>query len=201
MVVVDDLLQPTGNPISGAVPSSPYSWSARPRWASRLIRGRQRLLEALAEQRRQLDIQRALQARTALATERLRLAGRLHEDLVAGLDSLLTEIGVAEREGENLEAGSVAAIETQARTLLAQTRNVVVSLASESVGSATAVSNSAPTPGAPRRPPVTTRHAPPAAPPSPGRPSPRPRLHGLLLQVRARSDVHVPMPSRCSAAS
>ena len=148
VVVVNDLLQPSGNPIPGAVAFFAVFLVGAPALGGRLIRGRQWLLEALVEQRRQLDIQRAMQTRTALATERLRLAGRLHEDLVAGLDSLLTEIGVAEREGENLEAGSVAAIETQARTLLAQTRNVVVSLASESPGSATAVSNSAPTPGA-----------------------------------------------------
>ena len=166
VVVVNDLLQPSGNPIPGAVAFFAVFLVGAPALGGRLIRGRQWLLEALVEQRRQLDIQRAMQTRTALATERLRIAGRLHEDLVAGLDSLLTEIGVAEREGENLEAGSVAAIETQARTLLAQTRNVVVSLASESPGSATAVSNSAPTPGAdPVGRPSRPGTGPPAAPP------------------------------------
>ena len=166
-VVVNDLLQPTDNPIPGAVAFFAVFLVGAPALGGRLIRGRQRLLETLAEQRRQLDIQRALQTRTALATERLRLAGRLHEDLVAGLDSLLTEIGVAEREGENLGTGSVAAIETHARTLLAQTRNVVVSLASESAGSATAVSNSAPTPGADPvgPPPSRPGTGPPAGPP------------------------------------
>ncbi|MGB6578917.1 MAG: histidine kinase [Streptosporangiaceae bacterium] len=217
-VVVNDLLQPTGNPIPGAVAFFAVFLVGAPALGGRLIRGRQRLLEALAEQRRQLDIQRALQTRTALATERLRLAGRLHEDLVAGLDSLRTEIDLAERAGENLGAGSVAAIETQARTLLAQTRNVVVSLASESAGSATAVSNSAPTPGADPVGPAPTPGADPVGPaPTPGVDpvgQPVTTRHrtasstaitwtalaaaavctGLLLQVRARSDVHVPMP-------
>ena len=194
-VVVNDLLQPTGNPIPGAVAFFAVFLVGAPALGGRLIRGRQRLLEALAEQRRQLDIQRALQTRTALATERLRLAGRLHEDLVAGLDSLLTEIGVAERAGENLGTGSVAAIETLARTLLAQTRNVVVSLASESAGSATAVSNSAPTPGAgPVGQPVTTRHRTASSSAITWTALAAAAVcTGLLLQVRARSDVHVPM--------
>jgi len=196
VVVVNDLLQPTGNPIPGAVAFFAVFLVGAPALGGRLIRGRQRLLEALAEQRRQLDIQRAQQTRTALATERLRLAGRLHEDLVAGLDSLLTEIGVAEREGETLGAGSVAAIETQARTLLAQTRNVVVSLASESPGSVTAVSNSAPTPGAdPVGQPVTTRHRTASSTATTWTALAAAAVcTGLLLQVRARSDVHVPMP-------
>ena len=196
VVVANDLLQPTGNPIPGAVAFFAVFLIGVPALGGRLIRGRQRLLEALAEQRRQLDLQRAIQTRTALATERLRVAGRLHEDLVAGLDSLLTEIGVAEREGENLEAGSVAAIETQARTLLAQTRNVVVSLASESPGSATAVSNSAPTPSAnPVGQPVTTRHRTASSTAITWTALAAAAVcTGLLLQVRDRPDVHVPMP-------
>jgi signal transduction histidine kinase len=196
VVVVIDLLQPTGNPIPGAVAFFAVFLVGAPALGGRLIRGRQRLLEALAEQRRQLDLQRAIQTRTALATKRLRLAGRLHEDLMAGLDSLQTEIGMAEREGEDLGAGSVAAIETHARTLLAQTRNVVVSLASESVGSATAVINSAPTPSAdPVGPPVTTRHRTASSTAITWTALAAAAVcTGLLLQVRDRPDVHVPMP-------
>jgi hypothetical protein len=101
-VVVNDLLQPSGNPIPGALAFFAVFIIGAPALGGRLIRGRQRLLEALAEQRRQLDIQRALQTRTALATERLQVAERLHEDLVNGLDSLLTDIDIAERAGEDL---------------------------------------------------------------------------------------------------
>ena len=109
-----------------------------------------------------------MQTRTALATERLRLAGRLHEDLVAGLDSLTTQIDGAEHAGVNLGPGPVAAIETRARTLLAQTRNVVVSLAAGSAVSAIAVAAARPPrpartqPAGPSRP---ARRTAPAAPP------------------------------------
>jgi signal transduction histidine kinase len=195
-VVVNDLLEPTSNPIPGALAFFAIFLVGAPALGGRLIRGRQRLLEALAEQRRQLDIQRAMQTRTALATERLRLAGRLHEDLVAGLDSLLTQIDGAERAGVNLGPGPVAAIETRARTLLAQTRNVVVSLASGSAVSATVASSPVPATGAdPAGQTVTTSQR------TPGRTAvtwtaiaAAAACTGLLLQVRVTPHVHVPMP-------
>jgi len=194
-VVVNDLLQPTGNPIPGALAFFAVFLVGAPALGGRLIRGRQRLLETLAEQQRQLDIQRVMQTRTALATERLQLAERLHEDLVTGLDSLMTEIGVAEREGENREVGSVAAIETRARTLLAQTRNVVVSLASAGSSGANASSSAATSGADPVGPPVPSRHRSASSTAVTWTALAAAAVcTGLLLQVRATPDVHVPMP-------
>ena len=206
VVVVNDLLQPSGNPIPGALAFFAVFIVGAPALGGRLIRGRQRLLEALAEQRRQLDIQRALQTRTALATERLQVAERLHEDLVNGLDSLLTDIDIAERAGEDLQTGSVAAIETRARTLLAQTRHVVVSLAAAPAGSAADASGPDPNTLASGGAGAEADQA-DASPPAPTRPRTIGSTAvtwtalaaaavgtGLLLQVRATPHVHVPMP-------
>ena len=206
VVVVNDLLQPSGNPIPGALAFFAVFIVGAPALGGRLIRGRQRLLEALAEQRRQLDIQRALQTRTALAAERLQVAERLHEDLVNGLDSLLTDIDIAERAGEDLQTGSVAAIETSARTLLAETRHVVVSLAAAPAGSAADTSgldpNTLVSGGA-----GTEADQADASPLVPTKPRTIGSTAvtwtalaaaavgtGLLLQVRATPHVHVPMP-------
>ena len=206
VVVVNDLLQPSGNPIPGALAFFAVFVIGAPALGGRLIRGRQRLLEALAEQRRQLDIQRALQTRTALATERLQVAERLHEDLVNGLDSLLTDIDIAERAGEDLQTGSVAAIETQARTLLAETRHVVVSLAAAPAGSAADANGPDPNTPASGGAGAEADQA-DASPPVPTRPRTNGSTAvtwtalaaaavgtGLLLQVRATPHVHVPMP-------
>lgn len=206
VVVVNDLLQPSGNPIPGALAFFAVFIIGAPALGGRLIRGRQRLLEALAEQRRQLDIQRALQTRTALTTERLQVAERLHEDLVNGLDSLLADIDIAERAGEDLQTGSVAAIETRARTLLAETRHVVVSLAAAPAGSTADASGPDPNTPASGGPGTEADQA-HASPPVPARPRTIGSTAvtwtalaaaavgtGLLLQVRATPHVHVPMP-------
>lgn len=187
--VVIDRLQPVGQSIPGAVAFFAVFLVGTPALGGRLIRGRQRQLEVLAGQRRQLDVQRAMQTRTALATERLQLAGRLDENLVAGMDRLQAEVGAAEREGQPT---AVAAIEARARGLLAETREVVVSLAA---------ADSAP--GA-ARPGADPADAGPLARTTPqtadGTTMTWTALAaavvgtGLLLQERAATDVHVPMP-------
>jgi signal transduction histidine kinase len=189
VVVVIDRLEPVGQPVLGAVAFFAVFLVGVPALGGRLVGGRQRQLEVLAGQRRQLDVQRAMQTRTALATERLQLAGRLDEDLAAGMDRLRAEVGAAEREGQ---PAAVAAIETRARGLLAETRKVVVSLAT---------ADSAP--GAARP------GADPAGAGQPARTMPQTASSttmtwtalasavvgtGLLLQVRAATDVRVPMP-------
>lgn len=130
-VVILDRLQPSGQSVPGAVAFFAVFLVGAAALGGRLIYGRQKLLEALAGQRRQLDIQHAMQTRTVLATERLQLAGRLDENLVAGLDSLMTEVGAAVHEGAGRQLAAVTAIETRARALLAETRKVVVSLAAD----------------------------------------------------------------------
>jgi signal transduction histidine kinase len=189
VVVVIDRLQPTSHPVLGAVAFFAVFLVGTAALAGRLVRGRQRQLEVLAGQRRQLEVQRAMQTRTALATERLQLAGRLEENLVAGMDRLHSEVGAAEREGQ---PAAVAAIETRARGLLAETRKVVVSLAAadSAPGAAGPGADLAgagqPARAMPRTASSTTMTWTALAAAVVGT--------GLLLQVRAAPDVRVPMP-------
>ena len=83
VVVVIDRLEPVGQPVLGAVAFFAVFLVGVPALGAGWSRGRQRQLEVLAGQRRQLEVQRAMQTRTALATERLPLARRLDEDLAA----------------------------------------------------------------------------------------------------------------------
>ena len=189
VVVVIDRLQPTGQSIAGAVAFFAVFLVGTAALGGRLVRGRQRQLEVLAGQRRQLEVQRAMQTRTALATERLQVAGRLDEDLAAGMDRLQAEVGAAEREAQ---PAAVAAIETTARGLLAETRTVVVSLAGTDSAPG-AASSGADLAGAgppartmPQTASSTTMAWTALAAAVVGA--------GLLLQVRAAPDVRVPMP-------
>jgi signal transduction histidine kinase len=144
-----------------------------------------------------------MQTRTALAMERLHVAERLQADLVAGMDVLLSETGAVARADAASAPAAVAAIETKARALLADTRKAVVSLASADPG-----------PGAASRVSGAGAAGVQAGAGLPG--SGRPAMAigrtasnvtmawtalaaaavctGLLLQVRAAPDVHVPVP-------
>jgi signal transduction histidine kinase len=201
VVVIIDRLQPAGQSIPGAVAYFAVAVVGAAALGGRLIYGRQKLLKTLAGQRRQLDVQQAMQTRTALAAARLQLAGQLHEDLVTGMESLMTEAGAAEQQGASRQPAAVAAIEIRARVLLAETRKVVVSLAADSApGAASPLATS----GAGAEPPRASAGA--------GQPTmTAPRMASsaaitwtalaaavvgtwLLLQVRTAPDVRVPMP-------
>jgi signal transduction histidine kinase len=189
VVVVIDRLQPAGQPVPGAVAFFAVFLVGVPAVGGWLIRGRQRQLEILAGQRRQLDVQRVMQTRTALATERLQVAGRLDENLAAGMDRLQAEVSAAEREGQ---PAAVAAVETRARALLAETRKVVVSLAAADTGPDAA------RPGADLAdagPPARTTHQAASSTTMTWTALAAAVVGtGLLLQVRAAPDVRVPMP-------
>ncbi len=189
VVVVIDRLQPTGQSILGAVAFFAVFLVGTAALGGRLVRGRQRQLEVLAGQRRQLEIQWTMQTQTALATERLQLAGRLDENLVAGMDRLLAEAGAAEGEGQ---PAAVAAIETRARRLLAETRKVVVSLAAAdsapgASGPGTDLADADPQTRTTHRAASSTAVTWTAL-------AAAVVGTGLLLQVRAAADVRVPMP-------
>jgi signal transduction histidine kinase len=189
VVVVIDRLEPVGQPVLGAVAFFAVFLVGVPALGGRLVRGRQRQLEVLAGQRRQLEVQRAMQTRTALAAERLQLARRLNQDLAAGMDRLQAEVGAAEREGQ---PAAVAAIETRARGLLAETRKVVVSLATADSAPGAAASEADLADAGPaaktthRTASSTTLTWTALAAAVVGT--------GLLLQVRAATDVRLPMP-------
>jgi signal transduction histidine kinase len=99
--------------------------------AGRLVRGRTALVARLREQQRLLAEEREAATAAALTEERLQVAGRLEADLIAGTAALAAQ---ADRVGDAAAHGRrelVEAIEDRARTLLARTRSVVVSLAEE----------------------------------------------------------------------
>jgi signal transduction histidine kinase len=197
VVVIIDRLQPAGQSVPGAVAYFAVAVVGVAALGGRLIYARQKLLKTLAGQRRQLDVQQAMQTRTALAAERLQLAGQLHEDLVAGMESLMTEAGAAEQQGAGRQPAAVAAIEIRARALLAETRKVVVSLAADSARGAAS--------------PPATSGAEPLRAGAGQSAMTAPRMTSsaaitwtalaaavagtwLLLQVRTAPDVRVPMP-------
>jgi signal transduction histidine kinase len=145
VVAVTDLLEPTGNTVAGALVYFAVALVGVPALAGRLIRARQRSLEALVEQRRQLEMQQAMEARTARATERLQLAERLQANLITAIDVLSSQALTAELEGSAGPPATVTAIESRARALLAHAREVVVSLASADSAPETGSQSPAPT--------------------------------------------------------
>jgi signal transduction histidine kinase len=189
VVVVIDRLGPVGQPVLGAVAFFAVFLVGVPALGGRLVRGRQRQLEVLAGQRRQLEVQRAMQTRTALATERLQLARRLDENLAAGMDRMQAEVGAAEREGQ---PAAVAAIETRARGLLAETRKVVVSLATADSAPGAAGSEADLTDADPAA--KTTHRTASSTTMTWTALAAAVAGTGLLLQVRAATDVRVTMP-------
>jgi signal transduction histidine kinase len=129
LIVVIDLLQPGRHTLSSALPFFAVFIVGAPALAGRLVRARHALVVQLREQERAIDAERSEQTRAALALERLTLAERLHQKLVAAMESLVVQ-AAARHHFEDGGAEAVAAIELQARDLLAETRKVVVSLAS-----------------------------------------------------------------------
>lgn len=203
VIAVVDLLQPTGYTVPGALAFFAVAVAGMPALAGRLIRGRQRSLETLAGQRRQLELQRAMETRAAVVMERLQLAERLQVDLVAGMGLLLSEAGAAAQEDAARSPVIVASVEARARALLADTRKAVVSLVSAdpapgAAGSAIGPDAAGFNAGGGRlgaREPAEAMH----------RPASRATMAwtalaaavvcaALLLEVRAAPDIHAPAP-------
>ncbi|HEX9030206.1 MAG TPA: histidine kinase [Streptosporangiaceae bacterium] len=130
LVVVVDTVPPGSRSVPGALLFFAVFIVAAPVLAGRLVRARHRMIGRLEEQRRQIEAEHAIQTRATLALERLQLAGRLQDTLVAGLNSVIDLVAVARTPGERRQSDAVADIETTSRALLARTREVVVSLTS-----------------------------------------------------------------------
>ena len=131
LVLGIDLAEPTSNTIPGALLFFAVFVIGVPAFAGRMIRVRRSLVRRLREQDQSLEDERAAHAGAALALERVQLADRLHGTLVAGIESVATRTRAALNEAGDGQAAAIAAIESDARALLAETRRVVVSLASE----------------------------------------------------------------------
>lgn len=130
VVLAIDVSEPTSNTIPGALLFFGVFIVGVPAFAGRLIRARSSLVSRLREQERSLESERAAHAGAALALERVQLAERFRGTLVAGIESLASRTRTILEEADRTETEAVAAIESDARALLAQTRKVVVSLAS-----------------------------------------------------------------------
>ena len=130
LIVVVDLLGPGKHTLSGALPFFGVFIVGAPVLAGRLVRARHTLVVKLREQEQEINAERSARTGAALALERLTLTERLHERLVSGMESVALEAAAAKHLLEDDGAEAVATIESQARDLLAETRRVVVTLAS-----------------------------------------------------------------------
>ena len=130
MIVVVDLLGPGKHTLSGALPFFGVFIVGAPVLAGRLVRARHALVVKLRDQEHEINAERSARTGAALAFERVTLTERLHERLVSGMESVVVEAAAAQHFLEDGGAEAVAAIEARARDLLAETRRVVVTLAS-----------------------------------------------------------------------
>lgn len=128
VVLIIDTSRPHSDSLISAVVFFVIFVVAVPLGAGRLVRGRAMLVERLEAQGRELDEQRSASASAALAEERLRLAEELDVELADGVQRLLTRLDPEHAPGD---LAQVAAVEAQARDLLARTREVVVALTAE----------------------------------------------------------------------
>lgn len=130
LIVVVDLLAPGRHTLSGALPFFAVFIVGAPVLAGRLVRTRRALAVQLRHREREIKAERAARTDAAVAIERLNLTEHLHERLVAGIESVASQALEALQPLHEGGAQAVAAIEVRARDLLAETRRVVVSLAS-----------------------------------------------------------------------
>ncbi|HSP08548.1 MAG TPA: histidine kinase [Candidatus Dormibacteraeota bacterium] len=130
LIVVLDLLTPGRHSVSGALPFFAVFVVGAPVLAGRLVRTRRAVVIQLRRQEREIKAERAARTDAAVALERLNLTEHLHEKLIAGMESVASQALDALRPLEEGGTQAVAAIEVRARDLLAETRRVVVSLAS-----------------------------------------------------------------------
>jgi len=130
LIVVIDLLGPGKHTLSGALPFFGVFIVGAPVLAGRLVRARHALVVKLREQEHEINAERSARTSAALALERVTLTERLHERLVSGMESVVLEAAAAQHFLEDGGPEAVATIESRARDLLAETRRVVVTLAS-----------------------------------------------------------------------
>jgi signal transduction histidine kinase len=142
VVVLEDLIEPSGDSLAGGVLFFSLLVVALPVAAGRLVRSRRHLVARLRRQEEQLAVTHHDRLAAARTTEALRLSRSLDSLLSSGLERL----EVLARGGDPADAGTV---ELEARELLARTRHVVVELnqpARTPVGSARPVLRPEPDP-------------------------------------------------------
>lgn len=151
VILLTDVLQPVDEPLARAVPFAVAFVVLAPVAAGRLVRARALAVERLRAQAAELAAHRAEQVAADVARDRLRLSERFHAQLLDGMHLLVGEVEQARRivavdprdrategadealAGQSVGAGgaevsAMTAIEQAARRLLAETRQVVVSL-------------------------------------------------------------------------
>jgi signal transduction histidine kinase len=121
LVALQDLTQPTDDSLVSGLAFFTVLVVALPVGAGRLVRSRRRLVAGLRQREQQLAAAHQERLAAARAAEALRLSSSLDELLRTGLERL-EALAVG---GDPDDAG---AVETEARELLARTRQVVVEL-------------------------------------------------------------------------
>jgi signal transduction histidine kinase len=124
LVLLVDLVDPTaGSVVTGGAFFSVFV-VALPLLAGRLVRSRQRLVARLHAQEAQLAAAHDARLSSARAEEWLAVSDRLHDSVELGLEALVDRVRRLRERGD----GDPDLIESSARSLLAQTRDAVVSL-------------------------------------------------------------------------
>lgn len=191
LIVGIDLSEPVGYSLLGALPFFAVFVVGAPVLAGRLVRSRATMVRRLREQEHSLQEERAAATREAGALERLQLAQRLHGTLQAGMAALAARVAGTREADADQELRGISEIEAGARALLAETRKVLVSLASDAGPEATAPTQV-----------VASAARPPARPEDGPGASALPWMVvaaaaicvGLMLETRASPGIRVALP-------
>ena len=138
LIVGIDLSEPVGYSLLGALPFFAVFVVGAPVLAGRLVRSRATMVSRLRRQECSLHEERAAAIREAGALERLQLAQTLHGTLQAGMATLAARAAGTHEADAGRQLGGIKEIEAGARALLAETREVLVMLASDTWPEATA---------------------------------------------------------------
>jgi signal transduction histidine kinase len=126
-ILVVDLLQPADEPLAQAVPFAVCFVVVAPVIAGRLVRSHETAIARLRVQSAELAEHRAQQVAAEIARDRLELSELFHARLLGGMSQLAAEV---DRTLTSCDEAGVVGLEDSARSLLAETRTVVVTLAS-----------------------------------------------------------------------
>lgn len=116
----------THPPFVGALAFFAICVVAVPAVVGRVIRSRGRLVDELEERRAQLLSEQEARASEALAAERLDIMSRLDTVVSRGIQTLLAEVTIAETDTGERGRASAGQIESTARSVLGQIRELLI---------------------------------------------------------------------------
>ena len=128
LITVITLLDPAGNSLVGGLTFIAVFVVGAPLLAGRLLRDRSRLVTELRQQEALLRAERKASAEAALAAEKVELAAQLQAILETGMDRLVAQAKLAQVADQEHRPSAIGGIETLARELLGELRQVLASI-------------------------------------------------------------------------